>query len=94
MGPSKTGYATDLCAQPVVDPMQTMKPKRWKSGSLLDARTMPSTTGRSMAYTRPDSEWHMRKANMAVKKGVVASIAWLKDTGMYLDVELMIDFKN
>ncbi|CAA7410847.1 unnamed protein product [Spirodela intermedia] len=73
MGPSSNGPHLSLSpARPAVEPMQTRKPKRWKRGSLLLATTMPRTTGRRAR----------RKAKMAVKNGVVAPTAWLKETGM------------
>ena len=49
----------------------------------MDASTIPSTIGRSVTYTSLVSFCRMMKSDRsAVKKGVVAPMAWLNDTGM------------
>ncbi|CAA6673606.1 unnamed protein product [Spirodela intermedia] len=72
MGPSSNGPHLSLSpspshpSPPAVEPMQTRKPKRWKRARY---------EGCSRRQVR-------RKAKMAVKNGVVAPTAWLKETGM------------
>ena len=61
-----------------------MKPIMSKLGSNPEATTMPMTTGTSARYVAMDSRAPIiMNPSAAVKSGVVAPIAWLKETGIY-----------
>merc|ERR1711907_814906 len=81
----RTACITDLRPRQKVPPTQARNPKVWKLGSPPVVIMIPTTTGMSEMYVTRDSNlaW-ISAASMAVKKGVVAPIAWLKETGMYL----------
>mmetsp|Transcript_4541 Transcript_4541/g.11422 ORF Transcript_4541/g.11422 Transcript_4541/m.11422 type:complete len:244 (+) Transcript_4541:165-896(+) len=80
---SNSPCSTDFRARANVALKHARNPHRWNSGSLLLARTMPSTMGTRVPYTSMVSFWRMMNSDSsAVKKGVVAPMAWLKDTGM------------
>jgi len=67
---------TDFRARANVAIKHARNPQRWKSGSLLLARTIPTTTGTNVIYTSAVSFFlNMHKESNAVKKGVVAPIA-------------------
>ena len=59
------------------------KPTGWNSGSALDAIMIPKTMGTKVMYVCVLSLCRMmNKERSAVKNGVVAPMAWLKETGM------------
>ena len=58
-------------------------PPKWKLGSAPVARAMPSTTGIRVRYVVTVSFFFCStRENTAVKRGVVAPMACVKDTGM------------
>lgn len=78
--------STDLNPRSAVARTHMMKPSMLKLGSNPDATTMPRTTGTSARYVDTVSlEPIMTKPSAAVNSGVVAPIAWLKDTGIYFN---------
>eukprot|EP00192_Tetraselmis_astigmatica_P017106 CAMPEP_0117676918 /NCGR_PEP_ID=MMETSP0804-20121206/16467_1 /TAXON_ID=1074897 /ORGANISM="Tetraselmis astigmatica, Strain CCMP880" /LENGTH=124 /DNA_ID=CAMNT_0005486165 /DNA_START=347 /DNA_END=718 /DNA_ORIENTATION=- len=77
-------WSTVLSARPEAARIAMAKPQAWNEGSNWEASTMPKTTGINAAYVARDSAApRIMKERRAVKKGVVAPIAWLNDTGMY-----------
>ncbi len=61
----------------------------WNRGSPPLAMAIPPMMGMSVRYVMKLSRVPMQmKAKMAVKKGVVAPTAWLKETGRYFKLAL------
>ena len=75
--------STDLRALANVAEKHATKPTGWNSGSALDAIMIPRTMGTKVMYVCVLSLCRMmNKERSAVKNGVVAPMAWLKETGM------------
>mmetsp|Transcript_16340 Transcript_16340/g.42745 ORF Transcript_16340/g.42745 Transcript_16340/m.42745 type:complete len:221 (-) Transcript_16340:4-666(-) len=76
---------TLLSARPATASIASVNPSTWKLGSPPLAIITPTTTGTRAMYVVMFSRAPWKKyANKAVKKGVVAPIACVKDTCRYL----------